>query len=198
MIFNKDGTLLDFHAMWGAWIEMQMWKLETRAKVPVRDACFRAMGYDWMRRQVARLGALSTVPKRELSRVVVDALVASGMEASAAQSIVTDCWDLPDPVTMCRPRADVARLFHQIKQLGIRIAVCTTDSRASVETTLAHLQVKPFVDAIVCGDDEDGASETAASAAPNKIAALCSRLGVRPRRTVMVRMTISCVGLTDS
>lgn len=187
VIFNKDGTLIDFNSMWGGWVESQAWKLEASVKLPIRDHFYSAMGYDWTRRSVTRFGALSTLPKRELGKVAVDVLVSNGMALAAAQRAVRDCWSYPDPVMTCRPLADISDIFRTIKQMGIKIAIRTTDSRECTKETLAHLKLTELVDDMVCGNDG-----LPAAPAPEQVWALCNSLGVGAYNTVMVRLLL-CV-----
>lgn len=182
VIFNKDGTLIDFNSMWGGWVESQAWKLEASAKLPIRDLFYGAMGYDWTRRSVMRFGALSTLPKRDLVKVAVDVLVTNGMALAAAQRAVRECWSYPDPVMTCRPLADIPDIFRTIRQMGIKIAIRTTDNRECTKKTLAHLKLTDLVDDMVCGDDG-----LPAAPAPEQVWTLCNRLGVGAYNTVMVR-----------
>lgn len=186
VIFNKDGTLIDFNSMWGGWVESQAWKLEASAKLPIRDLFYVAMGYDWTRRSVTRFGALSTLPKRELGKVAVDVLVTNGMALAAAKRAVRDCWSYPDPVMTCRPLADISDIFRTIKQMGIKIAIRTTDNRECTKETLAHLKLTELVDDMVCGDDG-----LPVAPAPEQVWALCNRLGVGAYNTVMVRLVLT-------
>ncbi|EEY59251.1 uncharacterized protein PITG_11753 [Phytophthora infestans T30-4] len=58
VVFDKDGTLIDFTLMWGGWIESQAWKVEMTTSLPVREKLFAAMGYDWISRSIKSKGAL--------------------------------------------------------------------------------------------------------------------------------------------
>lgn len=185
VIFNKDGTLIDFNSMWGGWIESQAWKLEASAKLAIREQFYCAMGYDWNRRSVARFGALSTLPKKDLSRVAVDVLLTKGMALREAQRVVLECWSFPDPVMTCRPLADIPDIFRTIKQMGIKIAIRTTDNRESTKKSLAHMHLTELVDDMVCGDDG-----LPIAPSPEQVWTLCNRLGVGVYNTVMVSLLL--------
>uniref|UniRef100_K3WLH7 Haloacid dehalogenase-like hydrolase n=1 Tax=Globisporangium ultimum (strain ATCC 200006 / CBS 805.95 / DAOM BR144) TaxID=431595 RepID=K3WLH7_GLOUD len=190
VIFNKDGTLIDFNSMWGGWIESQAWKIEAAAKLAIREQLYGAMGYDWNHRSVARFGALTTIPKKDLSRVAVDVLLVKGMVLSEAQRVVRECWSLPDPVMTCRPLADIPDIFRTIKQMGIKIAIRTTDNRESTKKSLAHMRLTNLVDDMVCGDDG-----LPIAPSPEQVWTLCNRLGVGVYNTVMVGDTPSDMAL---
>ena len=59
VVFDKDGTLIDFQLMWGTWIESLAWKLEMESQKPVRDLIFERLGYDWLKRSVVSGGPRS-------------------------------------------------------------------------------------------------------------------------------------------
>src|SRR5579859_8241246 len=46
IIFDKDGTLIDFDAMWGGWVEALAARLETITGARLAQALFQSMGYD--------------------------------------------------------------------------------------------------------------------------------------------------------
>ena len=46
IIFDKDGTLIDFNAMWGDWITDLARHLEAAAYISIAPQLFRAVGFD--------------------------------------------------------------------------------------------------------------------------------------------------------
>ena len=54
IIFDKDGTLIDFDAMWGGWTLQLAERVETSAKINMREALCECYGYDRARRKGAR------------------------------------------------------------------------------------------------------------------------------------------------
>lgn len=181
VVFDKDGTLIDFTLMWGGWVESQAWKVEMTTGLPVREKLFDAMGYDWIRRSIRSKGALCCTPMGELYKLAVKVLVTEGMVTERADEVVRQCWSMPDPVLTSRPLADIGALFRSIQRMGMKIAVCTTDDRQSTIDTLRHLQVDHLVDGLACGDDG-----LPAKPAGEQIWTLCQQLGVAPHNTIMV------------
>lgn len=181
VVFDKDGTLIDFNLMWGGWVESQAWRVEMTTGLPVREKLFDAMGYDWIRRSIRSKGALCCTPMGELYKLAAKVLVGEGMAAEAAEDVIRQCWRMPDPVATSRPLADLAGLFRTIKSMDMKIAVCTTDDRQATVDTLKHLQLDHMVDALACGDDGLPAKPHA-----EQIWTLCQQLGVQPHNTIMV------------
>ncbi|KDO32317.1 hypothetical protein SPRG_02796 [Saprolegnia parasitica CBS 223.65] len=181
VVFDKDGTLIDFNLMWGGWVESVAWQLEMTTKLPVREKLFTAMGYDWISRSIRSKGALCCTPMGELYQVAVKVLLDEGVATDAAEKAIKKVWQMPDAVNTSRPLADIPALFLTIKRMGIKIAVCTADNRAPTMATLKHLQVDHLVDAISCGDDG-----LPAKPAPEQIWTMCHNLGIAPHNTIMV------------
>lgn len=181
VVFDKDGTLIDFTLMWGGWVESQAWKVEMTTNLPVREKLFAAMGYDWITRSIKSKGALCCTPMGELYKLAVRVLVAEGMHQSKANEIIQQCWSMPDAVLTSRPLANIPALFRTIKKMDMKIAVCTTDDRQPTIDTLKHLAVFDMVDALACGDDG-----LPAKPAGEQIWTICQKLSVEPHNTIMV------------
>ena len=181
VVFDKDGTLIDFTLMWGGWVESQAWNVEMTTKLPVREKLFQAMGYDWISRSIKSKGALCCTPMGELYKLAVKVLINEGMTQSKADAIIQQCWSMPDPVLTSRPLANVPTLFRTIKKMDMKIAVCTTDDRQPTIDTLNHLGVSDMVDALACGDDG-----LPAKPAGEQIWNICQKLHVEPHNTIMV------------
>ncbi|CAK4066303.1 unnamed protein product [Aphanomyces euteiches] len=181
VVFDKDGTLIDFNLMWGGWVEAIAWKMEMTTRRPVREKYFDAMGYDWVTRSIRSKGALCCTPMAELYKIAKKVLVDEGMTDTAADEQLEKVWHLPDPIDLSRPLGDIPGLFLTIKQMGMKIAICTADNRAATAATMDHLGVAHMVDAMSCGDDQ-----LPAKPAAEQIWTLCHKLGVDPHNAIMI------------
>ena len=183
VVFDKDGTLIDFQMMWGSWTEQFAWRLEMASKQPLREALFDALGYDYMRRRVHSGGALCCTPMRNLRTLGEKVLMNSSLKLSQkeAEDMVTSIWQMPDPVSTARPLADLPNLFHTLRSMNMKIAVCTTDDHEAAENTLKALQVEHLVDVVVGGDDPIPSKPS-----PEQLYYICYKCGVAPYDTIMV------------
>jgi HAD superfamily hydrolase (TIGR01549 family) len=181
VIFDKDGTLIDFHAMWGGWIASLAIDLERASGLAVGERLFRAVGYDAATGRVDPGGRLAIASMAELRAVAADVLRAAGLSGEAAEAAAESAWHIPDPVALARPLADLPALFAALRGRGLRIAIATTDDRAPTRATVEALGIAPFVDALACGDDGH-----ALKPAPDAVLSVCARLGVAPARAAVV------------
>jgi phosphoglycolate phosphatase-like HAD superfamily hydrolase len=197
IIFDKDGTLIDFNTMWISWVVELARRLEA-AKLSIgheelrnipsqhkqfsfTDNLFRTMGVDVAAGRVLPGSHLALDPMAELRALTVQFLQDAGLAPEQAEQAVAGAWFIPDPVALARPLADLPALFGALRARGLRIAVATTDDRAPTLATLTALGVAPLVDALACGDDGRPIKP-----APDAILALCRKLGIAPAQAAMV------------
>jgi phosphoglycolate phosphatase len=181
IIFDKDGTLIDFNAMWGDWVIELARHLEAAAYITIAPQLFRAVGFDPVTGAVAPAGPLAVATMAEIRALADEVLRAAGLTPASAAAAIQAGWHIPDPVALARPLADLPALFGALRARGMRIAIATTDDRAPTLATLQALGVAPLVDALACGDDGRPIKPT-----PDAILALCQELEISPMQAAMV------------
>jgi len=181
VIFDKDGTLIDFHAMWSGWAEDLARRLESVTGEPIRGPLFRALGFDAASGRTLAHAPLAVMPMARLRDLTVEVLRAACRSGTAAEDAVRRSWQAPDPVALAHPLADLPALFTSLREGRRRIAVATSDDRAPTEATLAGLGVAGLVDVVVCADDG-----LPVKPAPDMVLHLCRTLGIPPSRAAMI------------
>jgi len=181
VIFDKDGTLIDFGTMWSGWAETLAERLSGATGRPVDDPLFAMLGYDPVARRVTPVGGLAATPMARLREQTRDLLVAEGVPATAADDALAIAWHAPDPVGLTHPLADLDVLFARLRTSGRRVAVATTDDRDPTVRTFAALGLTDAIDALVCADDG-----VAVKPASDMVVHLCAALDVPPARTAVV------------
>ncbi len=181
VIFDKDGTLVDFHGPWGEWAETLADRIDAATDLDVRAPLFAMLGYDLVTRRTLAHGALAATPMARLREMTVGVIADSGVPVEIAETIVAATWHAPDPVAVAQPLANLERLFARLATGGRRIAVATTDDRDPTERTLEALGVSGWVEAIVAADDG-----VPVKPAPDMVYHLATLLGVRPERCAVV------------
>ena len=181
VVFDKDGTLIDFDRMWSGWSAELVRKLATAAGEHTRRPLVGALGLDPDGERVIPGSPLAAWPMARLRELTVATLADAGLTEDAAEAAVDVSWQPPDPVALAHPLTDLRALFGALRGRGIRVAVATSDDRAPTEATLAGLGVAGLVDALVCADDG-----LKVKPAPDTLLHLCTLLGVGPSRTAMI------------
>ena len=182
VIFDKDGTLIDFQQMWGRWAIGFAERMSVAIGHDVRAAFAEAYGYDPATAHIDPTGRLAIASMAHMQQVAVQIVAPHGVSVGNAYVMVQQAWQPPDPTREAVPLVDVLALFTAIRAKGAQIAVATADNRAPTLATLTHLGVVHLVGAVACADD----AGVAPKPAPDKIFAVCRALGVPPHDAIML------------
>jgi phosphoglycolate phosphatase len=181
VVFDKDGTLIDFDVMWAGWTIGLAQALEAATGEPLAGPLFAAYGFRADAGRAEHGSPLGSHSMAELRALAAETVERSGRTAAEAERIVRGAWRAPDPVALAVPLADLGTLFGRLRADGRRIAVATGDDRGPTIATLEALGVASLVDAIACPDDGHATKPD-----PGMLAHLCERLGVAPARAAMI------------
>ena len=181
VVFDKDGTLISFEAMWAGWARRLGARLEDVTRRPVAGDVFSAIGFDPVGDRVLPGGPLAIDTMAGIEARIGAVLRRWCPSIPAARRALADAWFEPDPVELAVPLADLVGLFDALRDSGRTIAVATTDDRAPTEATIQALGLAQTVATILCGDD-DGPTKPA----PEAFAAVCERAGRHVGRSAMV------------
>jgi phosphoglycolate phosphatase len=181
VIFDKDGTLIEFHAMWSRWVLDLADALEAADDRIDRETLFAMLGYDAATGRATGHGRLAATPMARLRDLMRDLLIAEGLTVDDAGTALDRAWHAPDPVALARPVTDLPALLGAVRAPGRRVAIATTDDRDPTVRTIAALGIAGLVDAVVCADDG-----VAPKPDPDMVVRLCAELGVAPARTAVV------------
>lgn len=181
VVFDKDGTLIDFEAMWGGWALRLVATLEEATGRPLAAALGASLGFDPASGEAAAGGPLAASPMGLLRDQTIAAVAAAGIEMGRATTAVSAAWLPPDPVALASPLAELPSLFRELRGRRLRIGIATSDDREPARRTLEALGVGHLVDALVAADDGIPPKPAA-----DPVLRLCREVGVPPARTVVV------------
>lgn len=181
VIFDKDGTLIEFGFMWSGWAETLAATLRAATGHPIEASLFEMLGYDPAAQAVLPGGGLAATPMARLRERTWDVLVEAGLSHGDAERALAMAWHAPDPVGLAHPLTDLHALFARLRASGRRVAVATSDDRAPTVRTFAALGVADAIEAVVCADDG-----VRVKPAPDMVLHLCAAMGVAPARTAVV------------
>jgi phosphoglycolate phosphatase len=193
IIFDKDGTLIDFDAMWGGWVIYLAEQLHLVSGLNVREALCLSMGYDEANKKVLAHGKLAATPMHLLYRLTVEVMESLGLPAEEAERIVDKGWCIPDPVILAKQFTDTRALFSQLHSKGIKIGIATTDDRAPTQAMIEAFDIEEYISTMVCADDG-----IKAKPAPDMVLAICERMKVDPARVMVVGDTTADLKMARS
>lgn len=187
VVFDKDGTLIDFEALWVGKVMGGVERLVTALPLPegVREEIYSTLGYEPVSNTFAPQGPIVTAAMDKIYTIVAAVLYRSGYDWLRAELLV-DQHVVPGmeqafAPDMLNPLADLRQLFADLRAAGVQIAVVTSDEHDPTQRTLEVLGLDPYVGFLAACDDE-----YAHKPAPDAVVAACRVLGVEAERTAVV------------
>jgi HAD superfamily hydrolase (TIGR01549 family) len=181
IIFDKDGTLIDFDAMWGGWVVFLAEQLHQVSGLAVREPLCLAMGYDDVNQKVLAHGKLAATPMSQLYRLTVEVMQALGLTAEQAERAVEQGWCIPDPVVLAKQFTDTRTLFQKLHSQHIKIGIATTDDRGPTQAMIEAFDIEEYLSTMVCADDGIPAKPQ-----PDMVLTICQRMNVDPSKVMVV------------
>ena len=181
IIFDKDGTLIDFDAMWGGWVIYLAEQLQSVSGLDVRNTLCAAIGYDQLNKKVLAHGRMAASPMAQLYQLTIEVMQSQGLSESAAKRVVEEGWSIPDPVMMAKQFTDTRALFNSLHKQNIRVAIATSDDRAPTQAMIEAFDIEEFITTMVCADDGIPAKPE-----PDMVLTICKRMNVDPAKAMVV------------
>ncbi len=193
IIFDKDGTLIDFDFMWGTWTLQLAERLQSITNLDAREALCSSYGYDIAHKKILPDGKLTCTPMWRLREMMIEVAQSLGLSENSAQCAVNEAWFVPDPVALAKPFTDVQKLFTNIHKHGIKIAIATTDDRYPTEAMIRAFGVIDLVDTMICADDG-----VKAKPAPDMVRTICARMAIDPCKAIVIGDTVADLQMARS
>lgn len=158
--FDKDGTLINLHQLWGnktkEWVDSLL--TIVGEDETLRLNLYHSLGYDPIVKKVITDSPLAFTSLLKLYTVAATVLYQQGLPWHEADRLVqmaanTTIAALPQSRHIS-PIGDVYGTIHKLAAADIRIAIVTSDNRAPTEIALPLLGIKDAVDILLCGDDD--------------------------------------------
>lgn len=175
ILFDKDGTLFDFHATWGAW------SLRVLDELADGDRALflrlgDAIGFDV---ETRRFHPHSSVIAHTAPEIALDLLphLPAGTDVGALVERMNALAAEAEPV----PAVDLRPLFQTFRARGLKIGLVTNDAELPARLHLDRAQVAEYFDFIAGFDSGHGAKPD-----PGPLLAFARAEGLDPARVVMV------------
>ena len=183
VLFDKDGTLLDFHATW-----MPAYR---RAAEEVS----RAAGRPELTERLLSIGGYD----HDTGRCAPELPLGSGTNVDLARLWAEECG-LDDVIALVKqlegiyardvavravPVGDLTALFTRLCKRGLHLGIATMDSESLARDTVSVLQIDGFF-SFVCGYD----SGHGVKPGPGMVTAFCDRLSLQPAEVLVVGDTL--------
>jgi phosphoglycolate phosphatase len=169
VLFDKDGTLIDFRATWLPAYEAIVRRLVDADEQAV-DRLLAAGGYDRASGRIDPSSVLAAGTNAEIAAVWA-ALIGHDDVAALASRVNREFMQHAE--TSMVPVTDLPALFRALRQKGLRLGVATNDSEQALRAQIRHLEIDGLID-FFCGYD----SGHGAKPGPGMVEAFGRSLGV--------------------
>jgi len=174
IVFDKDGTLVDFQATWGAW-SLGLLRDEARGDPDRLRALSDAIGYD-IENRVFRADSIVIASTTDL---VADRILAHlPGETKSALMARMDARAATAPQVEAAP---LRPLLAELRGRGLRLGIATNDTEAPARAHLAAAGVEEMFDFIAGYDSGHGGKP-----APGQLVAFAEAVAVDPAHCAMV------------
>lgn len=193
LIFDKDGTLLDFMELWGRWADKMMELTERKLLelggkwIGSAEKAFgvirsepngRIVDYD-------RSGPLALATADELTGVLAWQLYGAGMpwheSVDAVREFAASAEEQLEIDRPVRPLPGLLALLENAQAAGVQIAVATSDTTSSA---IKHLRWAGLEGLFDCINGRDLVQN--GKPAPDLVFEACRRLGVQPEQAIVI------------
>lgn len=174
IVFDKDGTLFDFNATWGAWA-YTMLQQEVPADPDRLSALAETLGFDMQTRRF-RPGSIVIAETLDTVAEAMQPYLPDTSHAALVERLIRGAEDVPQvPAT----RLDL--FCDRLKDLGLIIGVATNDG---ARPAIAHLTRAGIADrfAFIAGYD----SGYGAKPGTGQLHGFCEETGLSPDQCAMV------------
>ncbi len=187
IIFDKDGTLIDFSATWIPLIRKRVSSVLKRLGKDGELEAFllRSWGIDPVSGEVDPRGPCPVSPRSDEIIIGTMALYQHGYPWDEAKQWVAQAFDEADGDDDWRKNVvqieGIQDFLSQLKKIGFQTALATNDERKDTEAILNHLRMDTLFDMVLCWGEVNPAKPH-----PETIFTICRKLSVSPHETVMV------------
>ncbi|MFF2479753.1 HAD family hydrolase [Paenibacillus sp. NPDC058071] len=197
ILFDKDGTLLNFVSLWGIWGELLVLHVNqiVRRKSLTHDlpkpseslsvilgvTCDERGGivdYDTE-------GLLSTGSAADIRNAVVQYCIKAGFNSAEAETIAEESMSEAskgiDELRPVQARARVVEVLKHLSEKGIRIAVVTADETEDAIKHLEWLGISHYFQTIIGHDQVPNGKPN-----PDMVFLACERMGLSPSDVAVI------------
>jgi len=202
ILFDKDGTLLNFVSLWGRWSELLMLQVnEAIRRKSLTDGLSkpseslsailgvtcddRGVVVDYDTEGLLSTGSVAVI-RNEVVQYCIKAGCNSGEAETIAEEAMNGAYKGIDELRPVQARAKVMEVLKYLNEKGIRTAVITADETEDAIKHLEWLGIKHYFQTIIGNDQVPQGKPN-----PDMVFLACERLGLSPSDVAIIGDTES-------
>lgn len=191
VIFDKDGTLLDFEKSWVGIIRELIVELGTHVPMTpaLKERIGNALGVSVDTARVDGNGLLAMGTFLECTALLTYCLYREGIRWDRAHGIVEEAGGKVFGPESRKRHIQAApgalKLLETLKSRGIPVAVATNDKKEDALLDMELIGALPYIELVVGADCVENSKP-----APDMVKRICSLLGKDPGRAVLIGDTV--------
>jgi phosphoglycolate phosphatase len=174
LIFDKDGTLFDFQATWGAWTEALVLDLAA-GDTDLATRLAGAIGYDRVRQRFAPDSPVIAHTPDDIAECLLPELPGANPAALVVRMNTLAANAKQVAAVPLRP------LFEALRDRGLAIGLATNDAEAPARAHLSRAGIADLFDFVAGFDSGHGAKPQ-----PGPLLAFAASAGLVPAAVVMI------------
>lgn len=192
IIFDKDGTLINFTATWIPLIRKRVaFLLKALGRNGELEAfLLKSWGIDPTSGRIDPRGPCPVSPRSDEIVIGTMALYQHGYPWDEAKQWVIQAFNQADAASnrreMLKPVEGIQPLLSHLKRKGFFLAVATSDERRDTEAVLSSLDMEGLFDIVLCAGDVNPPKPH-----PETILTICRQLSVSPQETIFIGDTVT-------
>lgn len=190
IIFDKDGTLLDFNKMWLGATKHVLAGFCDRNKIPVTEermeGLLRLLGIE--NDCILQQGPLASMTYSQMGEVLATNLQGFSVSAKESGAQLVELYEeyFWKYELCCQPTCEVKEVLKKLRHKGMKLGLATADNKHVAEKCLDALGIKGFFDYLGC---DDGATRPKPD--PEMFVRFCSEMNLIPEEVAMVGDTVN-------
>jgi phosphoglycolate phosphatase len=192
IIFDKDGTLVDFAATWVPLIRKRIsFLLKTLGRNgELERLLLKAWGIDPTTGRIDPRGPCPVSPRSDEIVIGTMILYQQGYPWDESKQWVIQAFDQADAASnrreMLSPVKGIQPLLFSLKRRGFLLALATSDERRDTEGMLSSLDMEKLFDVVLCAGEVNPPKPD-----PQAIVTICRQLSVSPQEAISIGDTVT-------
>lgn len=191
IIFDKDGTLLDFRETWTGIIKEFFCTLEKHLPVTtvLKERIETALGIFVNKKEIDGKGVLAMGTFTECNTLLTYCLYREGIRWDVAQNTVEEVGRLVFGSEVRKkhvlPAKGAINLLKKLKSRGIHSTVATNDKESDALVDIEYIGALPYIDLVVGADSVEHSKPS-----PDMVEKICSFLNKDPGKSILIGDTV--------